>query len=93
MRLDSEDLRPWHKRVHEARFFARLARARAARDFVLYLPDIPDEPERRGLPEGSYLEEGTAVDGAPFRIVRGPRPDNWQLHLSRVSLPQLVRHH
>lgn len=113
--LDSEDLRPWHKRVNERKFLDQLTRARAL-SYVLYLPEIPDEPELCGLP-GSYLlddddhdndgsravvvaaaagdeKNKTKKKGAPpFRIVRGPRPNNWQLHLSRVSLLQLVRRH
>lgn len=83
VRLDSEDLRPWHKRVNEKGFFARLLRARA-REFVLYLPDVPESPEAQGLP-GAYLGEG-AIEGGSLRIKRGPRPNNWQIHLSRVSL-------
>lgn len=83
LRLDSEDLRPWHKRVHERRFLARLFGVRA-RVCVLYLPEIPQAPELQGLP-GCYLE-GDALEGAPFELQRGPRPNNWQLHLSRVSV-------
>lgn len=83
LRLDSEDLRPWHQRVDEVRFFEQLSRARAARACVLYLPDIPEAPEHQGLP-GAYLE-GERLEGAPFEVRRGPRPNNWQVHLSRVS--------
>lgn len=83
--LDSTDLRPWHKRVNERKFLEQLSHARA-HNYVLYLPDIPDEPELRGLP-GRYLESDV-LEKAPYRIKRGPRPDNWQLHLSRVSLLQ-----
>lgn len=81
IRLDSEDLRPWHKRVNERVFLAQLFRA-DAREYVLYLPELPEEPERQGLP-GSYLQ-GEILKEAPFEVYRGPRPNNWQLHLSRV---------
>lgn len=84
LRLDSEDLRPWHKRVDERRFLARLLGVRARARCVLYLPDVPGSPELQGLP-GRYLE-GEALEGAPFEVRRGPRPNNWQLHLSRVGL-------
>ncbi|KUI68865.1 hypothetical protein VM1G_04613 [Cytospora mali] len=89
--LDSEDLRPWHKRVNERRFFEQLFQARAL-NYVLNLPEIPADPERQGLP-GSYLDDAEELEKAPFQIRRGPRPNNWQLHLSRVSLLQLIRHH
>lgn len=87
VRLDSEDLRPWHKRVNEKAFFARLSRVKA-REFVLHLPELPEVPELRGLP-GAYLE-GDLVKTTPFEVRRGPRPNNWQLHLSRVSGRNLV---
>lgn len=84
LRFDSEDLRPWHKRVNEKEFFAQLFQV-TARKYVLNLPDIPADPEAQGLP-GHYLEDGSALDKAPFVVKRGPRPNNWQLHLARVSL-------
>lgn len=87
--LDSEDLRPWHKRVNEREFFARLFQAKALQNFVLYLPELPDNPDSRGLP-GCYLVEDS-LENAPFVVKRAPRPNNWQLHLSRVG--QLARHH
>lgn len=89
--LDSEDLRPWHKRVSERGFLRQLLRARA-RSFALYLPNIPGEAPLQGLP-GSYLEEDGLPDGARCAVVRGPRPNNWQLHLSRVSHVHLFRRH
>lgn len=91
--FDAEDLRPWHQRVNERKFFEQLFHARAL-NYVLYLPELPDNPELCGLP-GTYVDgpQVTTGEEAPFRIVRGPRPNNWQLHLSRVSHLQLVRRH
>lgn len=90
--LDSEDLRPWHKRVNERGFLRQLLSARA-RNFVLYLPSVPGEAPLQGLP-GTYLEAGDGVlDEAGCTVVRGPRPNNWQLHLSRVSQVHLLRRH
>lgn len=83
IRLDSEDLRAWHKRVNEKKFCETLFQARA-RQYTLDLPEIPDDPLLQGLP-GCYLD-GDRIEKAPFQIVRGSRPNNWQLHLSRVSL-------
>jgi hypothetical protein len=89
--LDSEDLRPWHKRVNERSFLNRLLQARA-RSFVLDLPNIPAEEPLQGLP-GTYLDEdGTPDEASGCVVVRGPRPNNWQLHLSRVSQIHLRRH-
>lgn len=82
-RFDSEDLRPWHKRVNEKAFFAQLFQVQA-RKFVLNLPDIPGDPEAQGLP-GCYLEDAGLQAKAPFELKRGSRPNNWQLHLARVS--------
>lgn len=83
IRLDSEDLRPWHKRVNEKKFFEPLHQVKA-RKFVLDLPEIPDNPDLQALP-GCYLE-GVYLEEAPYKVKRSPRPNNWQLHLSRVSL-------
>lgn len=83
VRLDSEDLRAWHKRVNEIKFCETLFQV-TARNYVLDLPTIPDDPLLQGLP-GCYLENEN-LDKAPFQLVRGSRPNNWQLHLSRVSL-------
>ncbi|KAI3393874.1 hypothetical protein diail_3549 [Diaporthe ilicicola] len=91
--LDSEDLRPWHKRVNERGFLRQLLRAEA-RNYVLYLPNVPGEPGLQGLP-GTYLEDGPLLDeAARCTVVRGPRPNNWQLHLSRIShvLPENWTH-
>lgn len=88
--LDSEDLRPWHKRVNERGFLKQLLQARA-RNYVLYLPNIPGEAPLQGLP-GTYLEDGLP-DGGRCAVARGPRPNNWQLHLSRVSHVHLFRRH
>lgn len=83
IRLDSEDLRPWHKRVNEKKFFELLLEVKARR-FVLDLPEIPDKPEAQSLP-GCYLD-ARYLEKAPYQVRRSPRPNNWQLHLSRVSL-------
>lgn len=90
VRLDSEDLRPWHKRVNEKKFFEQLFQVKA-RTYVLDLPDIPNDSTIQGLP-GCYLE-GSILDEAPFEVKRSPRPNNWQLHLSRVSIPHPARRH
>lgn len=87
IRLDSEDLRPWHKRVNEKKFFEQLPEVKARR-FVLDLPEIPDKPELQALP-GCYLE-GRYLEEAPYKVKRSPRPNNWQLHLSRVSVFHLA---
>ncbi|KAJ0115595.1 uncharacterized protein J7T55_010418 [Diaporthe amygdali] len=89
--LDSEDLRPWHKRVNERSFLKQLLQAKA-RNYVLYLPNIPGEAGLQGLPE-TYLEDDL-LHKAPCAVVRGPRPNNWQLHLSRIShvLPENWTH-
>ncbi|KAK3294367.1 uncharacterized protein B0H64DRAFT_185516 [Chaetomium fimeti] len=84
--LDSSDLRPWHKRVSETRFFARLfdVRGPGPERFVLALPELP---ERRGPDvhdlRDQYLE-GANLDGAPFTVERSPRPNNWGVHLRNI---------
>lgn len=40
--LDSADLRPWHSRVAETKFLNRLFGVKA-KNFILDLPDLPDE--------------------------------------------------
>ncbi|CAN8102794.1 unnamed protein product [Discula destructiva] len=82
-RFDSEDLRPWHKRVNEKKFFEQLFQVEA-RKFVMDLPEIPSSTEAQGL-TGCYLEDDNLLERAPFEMRRGPRPNNWQLHLSRIS--------
>ncbi|KAK4114493.1 hypothetical protein N656DRAFT_705527, partial [Canariomyces notabilis] len=82
--FDSRDLRPWHKRVSETRFFKRLFDVRVLdrTRFVLALPELP---EKRGTPDIQVLEshylEGDRIEHAPFTIVREPRPNNWQVLL------------
>jgi hypothetical protein len=88
--FDSEDLRPWHRRVAETRVFARLFQVKAT-SFTLDLPDLPADPRMRGL-SGCYLEGGN-LDRAPFIVRRGPRPNNWMVHLSRVSALALAMDH
>ncbi|KAK4099707.1 hypothetical protein N658DRAFT_487500 [Parathielavia hyrcaniae] len=84
--FDSSDLRPWHKRVSETRFFGRLFDVRVPdrRRFVLGLPELP---ERRG-PDAQVLQdhylEGGKLDKAPFTLERGPRPNNWRVHLRSI---------
>ncbi|KAH6856136.1 hypothetical protein B0I37DRAFT_69568 [Chaetomium sp. MPI-CAGE-AT-0009] len=84
--LDSSDLRPWHKRVSETRFFGRLfdVRGPGRARFVLGLPELP---ERRGPDtydlRDQYLE-GANLDDAPFTVERGPRPNNWRVHLRNI---------
>ncbi|KAK3903018.1 hypothetical protein C8A05DRAFT_33263 [Staphylotrichum tortipilum] len=87
--LDSSDLRPWHKRVSETRFFGRLfdvrvAGGEAAGRFVLGVPELPERrgPDSQAL-EGQYLE-GERLEGAPFVLERGPRPNNWRVHLRNI---------
>lgn len=84
--LDSSDLRPWHKRVSETRFLGRLFEVRglARERFVLGLPELP---ERRGPDThvlGEQYLEGERLEGAPFCVIRGPRPNNWRVHLRNI---------
>jgi hypothetical protein len=84
--LDASDLRPWHKRVSETRFFARLCDVRGpdkAR-FVLGLPELPERrgPDSHAL-QGQYLEGGK-LDDVPFVVERGTRPNNWRVHLRSI---------
>lgn len=85
--FDSRDLRPWRSRVDEKTFFARLWAVRA-HDFVLMLPELHTGG---GIGGGQsedlnplYLE-GENLEGAPFVVERGPRPNKWRLHLSRMN--------
>ncbi len=86
--LDSSDLRPWHKRVSETRFFGRLFDVRVAggdvSKFVLGLPELPERrgPDSQAL-QGQYLE-GEKLEGAPFVLERGVRPNNWRVHLRSI---------
>ncbi|KAK3687410.1 hypothetical protein B0T22DRAFT_457156 [Podospora appendiculata] len=87
--FDSTDLRPWQDRVSETRLFAKLfgvrvgggsTGTRSRGGFVLMLPNIPRQEKRR-LGEEHFLE-GERVRDAPFVVVRGARPDNWEGHLA-----------
>ena len=78
--VDSKDLRPWHKAAAETRIFARLAEVRQPADFVLSLPSLPEDEAARDL-AGCYLE-GEELEGKPFRVERGERPDKWKVYLS-----------
>jgi len=82
--FDCKDLRPWHKRFAETPFFRGLWDVRA-REFTLALPKLP---VRRELEAAMFLE-GEALEGAPFVVERGPRPNNWLVHLS--SMETLLR--
>lgn len=82
--LDSSDLRPWHSRVYENRFFARLMRAeKATGEFVVDVPLLPYEPEERGLP-GTYLED-IPREKLPFEFIRSQRTNKWMQHINRIS--------
>jgi hypothetical protein len=84
--FDSSDLRPWHKRVSETRFFGRLFDVRVP-DKSRFVLDLPELPERRGPDsqalQGHYLE-GEKLENAPFTLRRGPRPNNWRVHLRSI---------
>lgn len=84
--LDSSDLRPWHKRVSETRFFGRLFDVRVPDKsrFVLGLPELPERrgPDCRVLEE--YYLEGDKLEKAPFTVERGQRPNNWRVHLRSI---------
>ncbi|KAL2130022.1 hypothetical protein VTI74DRAFT_6993 [Chaetomium olivicolor] len=84
--FDSSDLRPWHKRVSEMRFFGKLFEVRVPdrNRFVLSLPELPTRrgPDAQVL-QGHYLE-GEKIENAPFVVERGPRPNNWRVHLRNI---------
>lgn len=86
--FDSRDLRPWHKRVSETRFFGKLFDVRVPDKtrFVLALPELFARrgPDSRVL-EGHYLE-GDKIEKAPFTVVRAPRPNNFGIHLQSLLL-------
>jgi len=87
--FDTRDLRPWHRRVSEIRMFGRLfgVRTKSKERFILELPVLPDaipeqsldlSPHRMGR---HHCLEGEMLDTAPFIVVRGPRPNNWRVHM------------
>ncbi|KAH8880295.1 hypothetical protein GQ53DRAFT_670239 [Thozetella sp. PMI_491] len=78
--FDCKDLRPWHRRFNETRFFHRLKEIRA-NEFTLGLPELPDV---RGQEDAAFLE-GDQLAGMPFQVERGPRPNNWQVHLATMD--------
>ncbi|KAL2141415.1 hypothetical protein VTI28DRAFT_2415 [Corynascus sepedonium] len=84
--LDSSDLRPWHKRVSETRFFARLSDVRGL-DKARFVLSLPELPERRG-PDSHALQEhyleNDKLDDVPFTVERGRRPNNWRVHLRNI---------
>ncbi|KAK5657825.1 hypothetical protein OQA88_2898 [Cercophora sp. LCS_1] len=87
--FDTRDLRPWHKRVSETRLFGRLFDVKIAnRDkFVLALPELPErnwEEDTEYFPHGlaaHHFLEGKVTENAPFKVIRGPRPNNWRVHM------------
>jgi len=88
--FDTRDLRPWHKRVSEARLFAKLwdVRVKHREQFILALPELPErsspDQEQDWVPFGlapHHFLEGERVEEAPFVVVRGPRPNNWRVHM------------
>jgi hypothetical protein len=82
--FDSRDLRPWHKRVSETRFFGRLFHVRVPdkNRFVLGLPELPTRlgPDHQIL--GGQFLQGENLANAPFMVERGARPNNWAVHLT-----------
>ncbi|KAK3358259.1 hypothetical protein B0T24DRAFT_540746, partial [Lasiosphaeria ovina] len=94
--LDTRDLRPWHKRVSEARFFARLrdvrVKSRDKRRFVLALPELPAAQAQRGL-DASHWLEGDEAESVPFSIERGQRPVNWSVHMFYQTPPLPIVYH
>lgn len=82
--FDTQDMRPWHKRVSETRFFGRLFDVKVAEKskFVLGLPELPARrgPDHEVL--GGHFLEGERLESAPFVVERGPRPNNWSVHLA-----------
>lgn len=85
--FDSQDLRPWHKRVSETRFFARLLNVRVPDKsrFVLALPHLP---ARRGPDHtilGAHFLEADNLANVPFTVERGLRINNWDVHLARIN--------
>jgi len=82
--FDLQDLRPWHSRVVETAFFDGLWGVCAA-DFVLMLPELHINNRGPSAELQAYLLEGETLEGAPFVVERGPRPNKWRLHLSRMN--------
>ncbi|KAK3352599.1 hypothetical protein B0T25DRAFT_567878 [Lasiosphaeria hispida] len=84
--FDTRDLRPWHKRVSETRLFAGLLGVRVLRKprFLLELPELPVETRTasEGLEANHFFAGDAVLDGAPFTVVRGPRPNNWRVHFA-----------
>jgi hypothetical protein len=78
--IDTQDLRPWHKRAAETRLFASLFTIRQCSDFVLCLPRLPEDETAKTL-ENTYLE-GDKLDDAPFRLERADRANSWHVYLS-----------
>ncbi|KAK0643383.1 hypothetical protein B0T16DRAFT_333823 [Cercophora newfieldiana] len=89
--FDSRDLRPWHRRVSETRMFAGLfnVRTKSKGSFILELPALPDAERDRSsdfdmrMGRHHYLE-GDRLADAPFIVIRGPRPNNWRIHMVRA---------
>lgn len=82
--FDLRDLRSWHSRVVETAFFDGLLGVRAA-NFVLMLPELHLNNRGQSVELQAYLLEGEKLEGAPFVVERGPRPNKWRVHLSRMN--------
>lgn len=90
--FDSRDLRPWHRRVSETKMFAGLfnVRTKSKESFILELPELPDpeyDPPRVATARigRHHFLEGDMLLEAPFTVIRGPRPNNWRLHMVQNS--------
>jgi hypothetical protein len=97
--FDTKHLDGWTDRVCERLFFADLWSVRVVRGsgegggFVLALPEL-NRMQMKGRRETSEVGDsylvGEALEGAPFRVVRGARPNYWEAHFARFSASQDV---
>jgi hypothetical protein len=85
----------WQELVYERPFFESLFDITTVprESFVLALPHIhqpknalPPRPPMPGI-QDSYLE-GDNLDGVPFTVKRGPRPDYWEAFLAWERMNQ-----
>ncbi|KAK1752318.1 hypothetical protein QBC47DRAFT_390262 [Echria macrotheca] len=84
--FDTRDLRAWWKRVSETNLFARLreVHVKDRRRFILALPTLPEHTAAEWMPFGlppHHFLVGDELEGAPFVVVRGERPNNWRVHM------------
>ncbi|KAK4188276.1 hypothetical protein QBC35DRAFT_382906 [Podospora australis] len=87
--FDTRDLRGWHTRVSETRFFAKLFNVKGVKNkknFILALPQVPHFGPGGSLNEAEHHLAGEILEAAPFTVERGPRPDNWRVHLMTSGL-------